>query len=167
MTGPLRSWMLPLHPPAGHVASRVPPLTHDVATLRASDDAASDDAAAFVVVRLEECPQRPRSRTTETALSVAPVVVHNGLAGLVRHRWETKPTSVRGVQGSSQLSWAERRVAVRRTLVTGDCSMVPGRVVLVVDDISTSGATLRRAGQVLLQAGASKVYAICLAHTEG
>jgi phosphoribosylpyrophosphate synthetase len=67
----------------------------------------------------------------------------------------------------SQLSWSERRNAVRTALGAGDSSTVPGRAVLVVDDISTSGATFRRAAEILLKAGASKVFGICLAHTEG
>jgi hypothetical protein len=67
----------------------------------------------------------------------------------------------------SELSWADRRLAVRRTLVTGDARGLTGRTVLVVDDITTSGATLRRAAQLLTDEGAAAVYAICLAHTEG
>ncbi len=67
----------------------------------------------------------------------------------------------------SQLSWADRRAAVRRTLVKGDPRGIEGHVALVVDDITTSGATLVRAAQLLTEHGAASIYAVCLAHTEG
>ncbi len=67
----------------------------------------------------------------------------------------------------SELSWADRRLAVRKTLVAGDARGLADRSVLVVDDITTSSATLRRAAQLLTEEGATDVYAVCLAHTEG
>ena len=41
--------------------------------------------------------------------------------------------------------------------------MVTGKCVLVVDDVTTSGATLEVCSSALLQAGASSVYALTLA----
>lgn len=67
----------------------------------------------------------------------------------------------------SQLSWRERRAAVRRTLSAGDSRGIGGHAVLLVDDITTSGATLVRAAQILTEQGVASVYAVCLAHTEG
>jgi ATP-dependent DNA helicase RecQ len=42
---------------------------------------------------------------------------------------------------------------------------VHGLTLLAVDDVFDSGATLREAGKVLKQAGASKLYAFCIART--
>lgn len=65
------------------------------------------------------------------------------------------------------LSWSERRAAVRGSLAAGKLGIAHGRNVLVVDDVTTSGATLREAGRALRGAGAAAVYGIAMAHTEG
>ena len=66
-----------------------------------------------------------------------------------------------------RLSWRERQEAVRGSLRAGALGVGKGRSVLVVDDITTSGATLREAARVLRDAGAGDVYGITLSHTEG
>lgn len=46
----------------------------------------------------------------------------------------------------------------------GSAADVRGRVMLLVDDITTTGATLREARRALLEAGARAVFAITIAH---
>lgn len=57
--------------------------------------------------------------------------------------------------------------AERQTNVAGafsaDPNLVRGQVVLVIDDVFTTGATLRECAQALLQAEASAVYALTVA----
>ena len=65
------------------------------------------------------------------------------------------------------LSWADRRNAVRDSMKVGQLGLGAKRTVLVVDDISTSGATLREAARILLKGGAKAVYGAVLSHTEG
>jgi hypothetical protein len=65
------------------------------------------------------------------------------------------------------LSWRERREAVRGSMRVGNLGVGSGRSVLLVDDITTSGSTLREAARVLRDGGASEVFAITLSHTEG
>lgn len=65
------------------------------------------------------------------------------------------------------LNWRDRRAAVRESMRVGNLGIGRGRAVLLVDDITTSGATLQEGARVLRAGGASDVYAITLSHTEG
>ena len=46
---------------------------------------------------------------------------------------------------------------------TTDDTVVRGRTCIVVDDVATTGATLREAERALQTAGASEVYCLALA----
>ena len=62
----------------------------------------------------------------------------------------------------------ERRQASQEAFTVGrQAGRVRGRTVLLVDDITTTGGTLRACARALKSAGAVKVLACCLAHTEG
>lgn len=65
------------------------------------------------------------------------------------------------------LTWRDRRELVRGSMRVGNLGIGRGRSVLLVDDITTSGATLKEAARVVRAAGASDVYAVTLSHTEG
>jgi hypothetical protein len=66
-----------------------------------------------------------------------------------------------------KLSWRERKEAIRGSMRAGALGIAMNRSILLVDDITTSGATLREAARLLREAGAREVYAITLSHTEG
>lgn len=61
--------------------------------------------------------------------------------------------------------WAERQRVLAEAVQAGP-SEVRNRVVLLLDDLIESGATLRRAGEVLLSSGATSVYALVLTRTK-
>jgi hypothetical protein len=62
----------------------------------------------------------------------------------------------------------ERRRLARAAFQLGDqAEHVSGRSVLLVDDVTTSGSTLRACASKLRDVGANAVVACCLAHTEG
>jgi competence protein ComFC len=62
------------------------------------------------------------------------------------------------------LSAKERRENVRNAFAA-QSSKVKGKVVLVVDDVSTTGATIQSAATALMVAGAKEVYAMTVART--
>ena len=67
-----------------------------------------------------------------------------------------------------KLPRAERRHLAKSAFRSGNqAGRVANRGVLLVDDITTSGSTLRACARVLRDAGATHVVACCLAHTEG
>jgi hypothetical protein len=65
------------------------------------------------------------------------------------------------------MTWAERNAAIEGAFGPGNLEVAQGRTVLLVDDVITSGATLREAGWVLKGAGVADVVAMAIAHTEG
>ena len=73
---------------------------------------------------------------------------------LVRVRW-TRP--------QVELSGAERRRNVKNAFVVTDPSTIKDKVVLLVDDVLTTGATLGEAASTLKAAGATQVDVFALA----
>lgn len=65
------------------------------------------------------------------------------------------------------LGRADRRDAVRGAFSLESLDVSRFSRLLLVDDVVTSGATFRELGRLLREAGASAVYAVALAHTEG
>jgi predicted amidophosphoribosyltransferase len=67
-----------------------------------------------------------------------------------------------------QLPSTERRAAAENAYGPGpERNIVDGRAVFLVDDVITTGSTLRSAARVLRDAGATTVVAAALSHTEG
>ncbi len=67
-----------------------------------------------------------------------------------------------------KLSRSQRQEAASVSFLAGaQLSEVEGLSVLLVDDIVTSGSTMRACARILREGGASEVLGCCLAHTEG
>ena len=65
-----------------------------------------------------------------------------------------------------QLNRRERRINAERTMTVRDGVSLKGKVVLLIDDIVTTGASLSAASKLLLDAGAQHVIPMALAATE-
>jgi predicted amidophosphoribosyltransferase len=61
------------------------------------------------------------------------------------------------------MSAADRRAAIRGAFCVASCCRLAGRTVCVVDDVTTTGATLAEARRALQAAGASRIMAAVLA----
>lgn len=57
----------------------------------------------------------------------------------------------------------KRPLAVKGSMVVGESAQVAGRALLLVDDVTCSGSTLREAARLLLEARAVQIYGACLA----
>ena len=74
---------------------------------------------------------------------------------------------VRVKENTSQvdLSAKERERNIENSFVTNNKSIVKNKVVLVIDDVLTTGATMNEVAKVLKDAGASKVIGLTFANT--
>lgn len=61
------------------------------------------------------------------------------------------------------LTFEERKANVNKAFVCQKRKRVEGKNIIIVDDVITTGATTAECGQVLLAAGAAKVYAFSIA----
>jgi len=69
----------------------------------------------------------------------------------------------RPTESQAGLTTRQRRLNVRGAFVVSNPQTVTAKNVLVIDDIFTTGATARSVAQVLLRAGAAKVWVATLA----
>ncbi len=70
---------------------------------------------------------------------------------------------IRATNSQTGLSRRERRQNLRKAFAVDSATAVAGRDVLLVDDILTTGATVRAASRVLIEAGAKSVWVATLA----
>jgi competence protein ComFC len=95
----------------------------------------------------------------QASLLAFPIALSNGLA--------YRPNAlikVRDTRTQVGLSPSERRQNVEKAFL-GRKEIVAGKRVLVVDDVTTSGATMEACAAALLDQGASQVYGLTLART--
>jgi ComF family protein len=111
-----------------------------------------DDADCVVPVPLHRARQRARgfNQAAEIAQHL-PVPVHHALK------------RVRATPSQTDLPAARRHANVRNAFALRRRAAVRGRVIVLVDDVSTTGATLDACARVLLDAGARKVRALTAA----
>ena len=113
---------------------------------------------AVVPVPLSIARQRERGYN-QSALLAKPLALAKGLSyqpGLLKRTKETK----------SQVSLSlEERIKNVEGAFQADEECVRGKNILLIDDVTTSGATIDACSIALLQAGATCVYGLTLART--
>ncbi|MEO7275451.1 MAG: phosphoribosyltransferase family protein [Vicinamibacterales bacterium] len=77
--------------------------------------------------------------------------------------WQNAIRRTRSTPSQTDLPAAQRHRNVRDAFALRRRAEVSGRVVLVVDDVSTTGATLEACARVLRAAGAREVRALTVA----
>jgi ComF family protein len=79
--------------------------------------------------------------------------------------WKYAPNALRRIRHTN--SQVGLNVDARRKNVFGvfeaDVRLVTGKIILLMDDVATTGSTLESASNALMEAGASKVYALTFA----
>lgn len=78
----------------------------------------------------------------------------------------TSLVRVRNTPSQTNFSARQRRRNVADAFSVGDRRPIMNSVVVLVDDVTTTGATLRECAQTLLRAGAREVRAITVARAE-
>jgi len=115
-----------------------------------------------VVVPIPLAPSRLRARGyNQTAL----------IAGHLCRNWPTSLETgllARVTSGPAQasLSRAERLIAPRGAFVARLPRRYKGRSIVLVDDVVTTGATVRAASHALIAAGAQNIRVVCLARSQ-
>ena len=94
------------------------------------------------------------------------------LANGISHRtsWPVVRGAIGRVRKTAKqgvLSWAERKVNVRRAFAVKSSRLIEQRHVLLVDDVMTSGATAAEISRLLLKAGARRVSVVVAARATG
>lgn len=65
------------------------------------------------------------------------------------------------------LSSRERRKNIRNAFGVENKELIKGKVIIILDDVITTGATVRECSRVLKNAGAANIYVMALAHAKG
>jgi glutamine phosphoribosylpyrophosphate amidotransferase len=73
---------------------------------------------------------------------------------------------LRSTESQAGLTPRQRRINVRGAFSVSDASKVTLQHVLIIDDILTTGATVRSAAQALVEAGAASVWVATLARAQ-
>jgi ComF family protein len=111
-----------------------------------------------------------RSKYAQRGFNQARSLAVHALAELRRTNpeWRLKLASktlmrLRATESQAGLTSRQRRVNVRGAFVVSDPAAVTLKHILVIDDIYTTGATVRAAAQALARAGAATVWVATLA----
>ena len=73
---------------------------------------------------------------------------------------------IRETKHQSTLSIKERRTNLKDAFICTDTEAVANKIVLLVDDVVTTGSSLKECAKTLRRAGAKKVYCVTFARTE-
>jgi len=113
----------------------------------------------FVVTEVPLIPSKLRSRGFNQAGLLA-----DFLSKSLDIKRESLLTKLRDTTPQAHLKLEERLTNAKNSFSLATDKSLKGEKILVVDDVSTTGATLRECGKVLKTAGAAEVWGLSLAH---
>jgi ComF family protein len=158
LEAPVSDWIHAFkYPPRGWRGLAPGPIAA-VEELAARSARRAPGSAPDLVVPVPLHPHRLRARGFNPALVVARAIARSARAPLAA----TALARLRDTPSQTGLSAAARRRNVRGALRAR--RRIPPRV-WIVDDVITTGATLREAARALREAGAETVIAVCAART--
>jgi ComF family protein len=124
--------------------------------------AVEPQAASLRQVVLVPVPLHP-ARLAERGFNQSGLLARRVARRLGAPLWPSALTRTRDTPPQATLTRDARRANVRDAFVAREPEHVAGRAVLLVDDVSTSGATLDACSRALLDAGARTVFRSVLA----
>ena len=113
------------------------------------------------LVALPLHPMRLRTRGFNQSLLLASHISRQLGIPLLRHACER----VRNTPPQSSLPWKEREKNMRQAFACSTGADVNGKHIAIVDDVMTSGASIKELARALKQAGAREVSAWVVART--
>jgi ComF family protein len=128
-----------------------------------------DPATHVLVVPVPLYRTKRRQRGFNHAERIASALVGTLTRTDKQHRWTVARAVLRRqkpTESQSRLRPQGRRRNLRGAFAVRDTNLVRGRVVLLVDDIYTTGATASACSRVLLRAGAKAVWVATVARTQ-
>lgn len=79
---------------------------------------------------------------------------------------KTNLVRVKNTQTQTELTYKERQENLENAFKVIDKSKIKGKTILLIDDVFTTGSTLKHCSKELKKAGAIKVYCLTIAHVE-
>lgn len=87
------------------------------------------------------------------------------LSDRLKIRTETKILQkIRKTKAQIELSAEDRRSNLKDAFAVSSPALVKNKIILLLDDVRTTGATLEEAARTLKKAGAKRIWAVTLAH---
>ncbi len=138
---------------------------HFSAAARLAPDLFSD-LRDWVIVPIPLHPSRERKRGFNQALALATSLTAAGPAFSGVQIVQNALIKKARTPSQTELNGAEERAAnVRGSFGLKDARQIAGRNIFLVDDVFTTGATVRAAAEILKDGGAGKIVALAAART--
>lgn len=151
------SWKTELAPVLGRLASLAAVATTDAGSTVAKDNRAVKDK--WVVVPVPLHGKRLAERGFNQSLVLARSIARSLSLGLDYRALKR----IRHTQPQVELKGTARAINVKGAFAVDDESLLRGRGVLLVDDVYTTGATVKECARVIKKAGAGEVVVATIA----
>ena len=129
-----------------------------------SDAALFDDFRNLIIVPVPLAPKRLRERGYNQSALLARAVAEEDAGANTFTIDEKMLVRVRETESQMEIKNRAKRLANMVGAFSADPAIVQGKNIIVLDDVSTTGATLYACREALISAGARQVMLISIAH---